>query len=193
MMVKSIIFICAIQLIMALPTPKEIRINEIFSTEDCVYNLCKNSKTYNEHQTKKIVKDSKYENYLQLFGNVVDKPATNITLETRFGGVIDAKSNMCSTKRITMFPKKGFTIDNHEKNIVNIPGYRQTVTFESCYDGEECYVGKEYLPIGVSSSCETQFIVVRLVVVNEDDSLGLEQFSIPSGCSCMYSNAVRKR
>ncbi|XP_022910954.1 protein spaetzle-like [Onthophagus taurus] len=178
-MFKSVIFMFIINLIHLLSI-----VNGQEKSDCKTYHLCETSEGYNEQQLKEIVSNEKYQKFLPLFGNVVDKPNVTITIESRFGD--KSKGNMCATKRITMFPKKGLTLNSQEKKIVNVPGYHQMVTFEACHDGAECYVGKDYVPLGVSSFCETQFIIVRLVVVNDDNTLGLEQFSIPSGCSCMY-------
>nr|XP_022910955.1 uncharacterized protein LOC111421993 [Onthophagus taurus] len=153
----------------------------------CINNLCENSTTdYSDDKIREIL--LKNQEFVPFFGNVLDVQRSNeLKRPSRsLNNINDQKYNMCSTETITIFPRRGFTVDFKEKLIVNIPGYRQMVTYEACREhGKECY-GNEYYPIGMSSICETQYILIRLVVLNEGEHLDLEQFSVPSGCSCMY-------
>ncbi|GJQ81638.1 spz [Trypoxylus dichotomus] len=95
--------------------------------------------------------------------------------------------NICPSRQITYRPTSGRTITNKIKNIVNVDGYSQFVTVEVCEEDAKPSIDC-IMPVGYKFDCETQYVIIRLVVYDENKKLVKENFSIPSGCACTYDN-----
>ncbi|KRT81512.1 hypothetical protein AMK59_5783 [Oryctes borbonicus] len=95
--------------------------------------------------------------------------------------------NICPSQQITYRPTSGKTISNSIKKIVNVDGYSQFVTVEVCKEDAtpsiDCLTS-----VGYKFACETQYVIIRLVVFDDNKKLVVENFLIPSGCACTYEN-----
>ena len=55
----------------------------------------------------------------------------------------------------------------------------------NCFRNENPCFGNDYLPISINSTCQQQYIKIRLITVSGEE-LMKDTFKVPSGCSCAY-------
>ncbi|KYB29242.1 hypothetical protein TcasGA2_TC032150 [Tribolium castaneum] len=151
--------------------------------KNCSYNICEHIPNYPENVIKETVKGNKA--FHSYFGDVVG-PAKDVTLSDRSGGA--SYEPFCKTTVVTKIPRIMKDVDNIERVIVNVDGYRQVIKFQTCSfsNGGKCY-GAGLLTR--STSCVQKFNIIKLVTINIDNNdLEYRKFQIPTACVCAYSD-----
>ena len=91
-------------------------------------------------------------------------------------------------------PKRGLTINDEWKVIVNLPDdhshgyekYKQTIRLEQCYyPNSPC----SYLSPSITTSCKQKHNFVSLLAYTAAQGLHMDTFKLPVACSCFIKRA----
>ncbi|KAJ3653878.1 hypothetical protein Zmor_013106 [Zophobas morio] len=157
------------------------RLSSAKATGDCVFGLCEHAPNYPENVIRRIIrKNSDLHTY---FGNIIE-PANPVSVSDRFSGA--DYEPFCKTVDLTVLPKFMKDVDNQERAIANVDGYRQVVKFQTCdfSQGERCFAGSA---LDHETKCVQKFHVIKLLTVNTgNDTLEYRDFKVPTTCVCTY-------
>ncbi|XP_018564217.1 neurotrophin 1-like [Anoplophora glabripennis] len=146
--------------------------------------LCNTTKNYPEQEIQRLVERNK-KKFAPLSGSVIE-PADQLVPQIRNSVEEYEEMNMCRTKRVTVMPKTGFDVNMKLRYIVNVQGFEQVLTYETCVDASsECF-GNELLPNDFKTFCKQTYNIVRLVSINNSGKLEYGRFTVPSSCVCSY-------
>ncbi|KAG5874016.1 hypothetical protein JTB14_025798 [Gonioctena quinquepunctata] len=143
--------------------------------------LCTNTTLYPKGAIKKLLQKNK-KKYAHLSGSVI-KPTDEMIPQVR-SEYID--SNVCRTRQISKRPLVAFDAKMKQKFIVNVEGYQQIVTYETCVDENSACFGNDHWPNDFQTFCKQAYSMVRLVAVNHSGKLEYAYFPVPSNCVCAY-------
>nr|XP_022910957.1 uncharacterized protein LOC111421996 [Onthophagus taurus] len=147
--------------------------------ENCMLHLC-NETNYPLKAITKLLKQKKNIKFLENFNDQLFEPYKPPN-PFKFGLIWN---NLCEVRQVTMYPRIGKDIQNNMKVIINVQKHRQGIIVETCIDNKKQCIEKEFLPIGLTTRCNQQYIKVRLITLSSSGTLGQDYFAIPSGCIC---------
>lgn len=125
---------------------------------------------------------SKYETF---FG--VDQMPNELT--QRFNG--QDKSNekeLCYSEKKVIFPKKGVTINEDWKYIIQTADGKQGVLVEVCVGSENpCEYSSSLTPNGYAAVCKQHYVYRRMLSSSPNgDAFTADYFQMPSCCKCVF-------
>lgn len=93
--------------------------------------LCNATKNYPELEIQKLV-DRNRKKFAPLSGSVIEPAENDLVPKLRNSDGEYEEMNMCRTQRITVMPKTGFDVNMKLRYIVNVRGFEQVLTYETC-------------------------------------------------------------
>ncbi|KAJ8985636.1 hypothetical protein NQ317_015132, partial [Molorchus minor] len=147
--------------------------------------LCNTTKFYPEKEIKKILGRNRRK-FEPLSGPVIE-PGDLVQMPQIKNSLDEYQEvNMCRTRTVTVVPKTGFDVDMKLRYIVNVEGFQQALTYETCLDANQDCFGSDLLPFDYKTLCKQTYNIVRLVSLSEAGKLEYGRFTVPSNCVCSY-------
>ncbi|KAJ8937360.1 hypothetical protein NQ314_011905 [Rhamnusium bicolor] len=84
-----------------------------------------------EKEIRRIVERNR-KKYAPLYGAVIEPAENGLFPQIRNAAEEFEEINMCRTRKVTVMPKTGFDVNMKLRYIVNVDGFEQVLTYETC-------------------------------------------------------------
>lgn len=139
--------------------------------------FCESVVNYPEELINQAIRN----NSLKPLGNTIEMPE----IEKRFGLSETEEWPLCRSYVRTIYPRFAKTSNQNWRYVINQNNYRQSIRVEVCVnEGGVCDDLEEYMPEGYKIRCKQNYIFRELMAVISDNTIGKDNFMLPSNCCC---------
>ncbi|XP_069691560.1 protein spaetzle 5-like [Periplaneta americana] len=105
----------------------------------------------------------------------------------------NSETPLCPSRSEVVYPKVGTNKSGEKKFVVNLGNETiQGVRIELCVRNDKCTFS-ELFPSGYSTKCIQKYIYKKLLALGEEDKTVVEEFRLPSCCSCFVTGPENAR
>ncbi|RLU15772.1 hypothetical protein DMN91_011528 [Ooceraea biroi] len=92
---------------------------------------------------------------------------------------------LCHSSMRTIYPRSAKTVTENWLYVINQNNFQQGIRVEVCVnEGSVCDDLENYVPEGYKVFCKQNYILRELMAVNNDGTIGKNNFKLPSNCCC---------
>lgn len=98
----------------------------------------------------------------------------------------DPDGELCTVEKHIIYPKKGVTINDDWKFIIQTADGKQGVLVEKCGEQRQCSHGAAFAPNGFTAVCKQHYVYRRMLSAGPNgDAFTVDYFQMPSCCKCV--------